>query len=254
MTSSDLGQYCRAIETHLCQVNQGHLVRIVGPAFDMVKRWHAAGVPLKIALRGVDRRAARASRSASASRRPLRLEFCEADVLDVFDQWRRAIGFALPAGQGAAGEGTNDAAAPGPTGGEDDEAGGGRGPSLPKHLERVMVRLSSFLASESEAGPALRASVGATLDAVERLRGLGRVRGAARRAALEELRTLDEGLLAALSAAAPEGWLDNARREARIDLGAYEARLPAAEFDRLVDRAAQRLLRAQLQLPELRLA
>ena len=95
MTQPDLGHYCRALETHLCQVNGGHLVRIVGAAFDLVRHWHAQGIPLKIALRGIDRRAARAARVASASRRPLRLEFCEADVLDVFDEWRRAIGFAL---------------------------------------------------------------------------------------------------------------------------------------------------------------
>ena len=95
MSEPELGQYCRAIETHLCQVNQGHLVRVVGPAFDLVRTWHASAVPLKIVLRGIDRRAARVLRVASGSRRPLRVEFCEADVMDVFDEWRRAIGFAL---------------------------------------------------------------------------------------------------------------------------------------------------------------
>ena len=34
----DLGAYCRAIEAHLCRVNGGHLIRVVGVAFDLVAR------------------------------------------------------------------------------------------------------------------------------------------------------------------------------------------------------------------------
>jgi hypothetical protein len=37
----------------------------------------------------VDRFAAKGPR-----RRPVRVEFCDADVLDVFDEWRRAVGVA----------------------------------------------------------------------------------------------------------------------------------------------------------------
>jgi hypothetical protein len=256
MTPPGLGEYCRALETHLCQVNQGHLVRIVGPAFDMVKRWHAEGIPTKIAFRGIDRRAARAARSAAVSaspRRPLRIEFCEADVLDVLDEWRRAIGFALntlggPQGESAGQAGESDRAEPSP----DADAASGRTPSLPKHLDRVAVRLTSFLASESAAGSALRAAVVATLDAVERLRGTARARGDARRAVLEELDALDGALMAAVLRDAPDGWLDDARHDARAELIGYESRVPVAEFDRLVDRAAQRLLRSRLQLPDLK--
>lgn len=257
MTPPELGEYCRAIETHLCQVNHGHLVRVVGPAFDIVKRWHADGVPLKIAFRGIERRAARADRSARQAispRRPLRLEFCEADVLDVFGEWRRAIGFALsvlPGQEREPGEADSGPYLTEPD--QDDAAHGGRTPSLPKHLERVAMRLSSFLASESAAGPALRARVTSTLEAVERLRGSGRARGDARRAALDELGTLDATLVASLLEDAPAGWLDEARRDARTELSAYESRVPAVEFTRLVDRAAQRLLRSRLQLPDLKL-
>ena len=37
----DIGAFCRAVEAHLCRVNGGHLVRIVGPAFDVAaeRRW-----------------------------------------------------------------------------------------------------------------------------------------------------------------------------------------------------------------------
>ena len=43
---TDVGAYCRAVEAHLTQVNGGHLVRIVGPSFDLVRRWAAEDVPL----------------------------------------------------------------------------------------------------------------------------------------------------------------------------------------------------------------
>ena len=124
---------------------------------------------------------------------------------------------------------------------------------MPKHLERVALRLTSFLASEAAAGPELRARVTAVLDAVERLRVSGRARGDARRAVVDELGTLDDELLDAVRDHGPAGWLDEARGEARQELAAYASRVPAAEFARLVDRAALRLLRARLQLPDGRL-
>ena len=48
-------QYCREIETYLCQKNDGHLIRVVGPSFELVSRWAAEGVPLKVAFSGIDR-------------------------------------------------------------------------------------------------------------------------------------------------------------------------------------------------------
>src|SRR5262245_14293746 len=87
----DVAEYCRRIESHLCQKNGGHLIRIVGPAFEQVSGWARQGVPLKIALRGIDRCCER-RQAKRPSRRPVRVEFCEADVLEMFDDWRRAIG------------------------------------------------------------------------------------------------------------------------------------------------------------------
>ncbi len=88
-----IADYCRAIESHLCQKNDGHLIRVVGPSFDMVSKWAADGVPLKVAFRGIDRYFERYY-SKGPRRRPVRVDFCEADVLDVFDEWRRAVGLA----------------------------------------------------------------------------------------------------------------------------------------------------------------
>jgi hypothetical protein len=38
-TDPDPGRYCRDIETYLCRKNDGHLIRIVGPAFELVTGW-----------------------------------------------------------------------------------------------------------------------------------------------------------------------------------------------------------------------
>src|SRR5438105_6271627 len=88
MSSAD---YCREIEAYLCRKNEGHLVRIVGPSFELVCGWAQRGVPLKVAFRGIDRSVERYY-AKGPRRRPVRIDFCEADVLDVFDEWRRAVG------------------------------------------------------------------------------------------------------------------------------------------------------------------
>src|SRR5262249_39856306 len=51
----DAAAYCREIETYLCRKNDGHLIRVVGPSFELVSGWARRGVPLKIAFRGIDR-------------------------------------------------------------------------------------------------------------------------------------------------------------------------------------------------------
>jgi len=76
--------YCRQVEAHLCRKNDGHLIRIVGPAFEQVCGWAIKGVPLTVATRGIDRYFERYY-AKGPRRRPIRIEFCEADVMDVFD-------------------------------------------------------------------------------------------------------------------------------------------------------------------------
>src|SRR5215471_19149127 len=93
MTPEDLGEYCRRVEQHLTRVNGGHLVRVVGPAFELVRGWAEAGVPLSVVLQGINLKAER-HRTGQALR-PLRLEFCEGDIRALYADWRRAIGPAL---------------------------------------------------------------------------------------------------------------------------------------------------------------
>ena len=126
-------RYCRDIESYLCRKNDGHLIRIVGPAFEQVCGWAARGVPLAVACRGIDRYFERYY-AKGRRRRPVRIEFCEADVLDVFDEWRRAVGITAA----NAGEGAESA----------DEESVRRVGSLPAHLERVVARLTALRAGE----------------------------------------------------------------------------------------------------------
>ena len=87
----DPAEYCRQIETYLCRKNEGHLIRIVGPAFEQVSGWAAQGVPLAVAFKGIDQYCERYY-AKGPRRRPVRIEFCEADILTLFDDWRRAVG------------------------------------------------------------------------------------------------------------------------------------------------------------------
>ena len=91
MGTEPVDEYCREIETYLTRKNDGHLIRVVGPSFEVVSGWAAQGVPLKIVLAGIDRYFERYYRKGPR-RRPVKIDFCDADVLDVFDEWRRATG------------------------------------------------------------------------------------------------------------------------------------------------------------------
>ena len=132
---ADLGAYCRSVESHLTRVNGGHLVRIVGPGFDVVRRWAADGVPLSVVFRGIELKAAR--HQAGASKRPLRVEFCDDDVRELFDDWRRAIGLA-PAAEDAAGAGDADGASG--AAGASDAAGAAPAADAPRGARRPATR------------------------------------------------------------------------------------------------------------------
>jgi hypothetical protein len=232
----DVSEYCRDLETYLCQKNDGHLIRIVGPSFDTVSRWAESGIPLKVARSGIDRYFERYYRKGPR-RRPVRIDFCEADVLDVFDEWRRATGVAITAPDRAAGQSSE--AVPLRR----------RGPSLPEHLERVVIRLSSLRATGAlgdDADPVID-RVSAELDTA---RGRnGGVRGDERRAMVERLTILDQELLSVVSAAAGEDAIRAWRTEAGQELAAYRATMTPEAFDQALALATNRVMRERLGLP-----
>ena len=227
--------YCREIERYLCQKNDGHLIRITGPSFDLVSAWAARGVPLKIACRGIDRYferyyAARSTGTRGPRRRPVRIDFCEADVLDLFDEWRRATGLI-------------GSAEPGSSGGE--ESTPQRSPSLPVHMERVLRRLTSARATGR-----IDAGFDDLLDRVARESEAARgARGAKRQALVERLAVLDRELLDAARARLDDESRAAIGLDADEELAAFRSAMSPEAFARARSAAIDRLVRERSGLP-----
>jgi hypothetical protein len=227
--------FCREIESYLCQKNEGHLVRVTGPSFDLVSGWAAQGIPLKVALQGIDRYFERYYRKGPR-RRPVRIDFCDADVLDVFDEWRRALGLPRRSPQGEGG----------PADSADAREPGG---SLPAHLQRVVLRLTSARAigGLGEEFDALIDRAARELDAA-RAEARG-VRGTARQALLDRLTSLDAELVAEARRSLGSAAIAELEREAGDELSSYRERMEPDAYQRLMAAAVDRLVRQRLALP-----
>jgi hypothetical protein len=226
-------QYCRDVEAYLCRKNDGHLIRIVGPAFDQVCGWANRGVPIAVAFRGIDRCFERYY-AKGPRRRPVRVEFCEADVLDAFDEWRRAIGIV----------GTR------PGDGDADSGDGGHGrrrESLPTHLDRAIARLTSARAGEDRTLDAVIDAIVRELDS-SRTSAKG-LRGEARAGLVRRLRALDDALLDAARGCCEANVLLRIHMEADEELGPFRDRLPQDAYARSKRACVNRLVRERFHLP-----
>jgi vacuolar-type H+-ATPase subunit H len=227
----DAAQYCRDIEAYLCRKNEGHLIRIAGPVFEQVSGWAAQGVPLAVAFRGIDRYCERYY-AKGPRRRPVRVEFCEADVLELFDDWRRAVGVAgliSPPG---------------------DVEPPVKRDSLPAHLDRAIARLTAMRAGRLS--PAFDRRIEEAVREMDRTRAAAKqAHGEARSALIDRLSALDRDLLDA----ARED-IDRPRRaallaEAETEIAPFAARMTAEARVRAIDAAFDRLLRDLVGLPVL---
>jgi len=226
----DIGEYCREVEDHLTRVNGGHLVRIVGPGFELVRGWAQEGIPLSFVMRGIDLKAER--HHAGRSKRPLRIEFCESDVRELYEGWRRAVGVA---GAG------HDAGAP--------ESEDRRRPPVSRHLDRAIETLGRLAGRLEHAAP-LRDALAEVLDELVALRERARrLRGPARDALIERLIELDRELLARVRDSTDPRTLEALEREAERDLAVYRDRISAETWQRSVAVTVDRLLRDRVGLP-----
>ena len=246
----DLDGYCRAIESHLCRKNDGHLIRIAGPTFDLVRGWAEQGVPLKVALTGIDRTFERYYRKG-ARRRPLQVSFCEADVLDAFDAWRRAIGLS-GAGPSERRAGISERAACTPECGAAAAERPHRAASLPAHLERAANRLT-LLRGDPRNDEEMETVLAAAVLQMDAHRQASRgARGPARAALIADLRVLENELLAQARARLSPEQLDELRREAAETLAPFRERMPRAAYEAAHEAALTRLLREHAGLPVIR--
>jgi hypothetical protein len=238
----DVDAYCRAVEAHLCRKNDGHLIRVSGPAFEMVRGWAEMGIPLGVTKSGIDRTFERYY-AKGPRRRPVHITFCEADVLDAFDAWRRALGLS-----------TVDATAAGPHAESPAEGASrpARSDSLPAHLDRVLHRLTMLragAAADRELDDALDSAVRA-IDA-ERAHAK-QARGDARAALLERLASLDDSLVEVARARLSPAVVAALERDADAELAPFRERMPRDAYATARRDSLARLVRSAAGLPLVR--
>jgi hypothetical protein len=240
----EIPEYCRQIEAYLCEKNDGHLIRVVGPSFEIVSGWAAQGIPIKVACRGIDRYFERYY-AKGPRRRPVKIDFCDADVLDVFDEWKKALGLAGAGPERLEGSPVDSHQSPGQAISRQ---------SLPQHLERVLLKLSSARAKGKlgEGFDALIDRVAAELDAARSTSG--GLRGDARQSLLSRLERIDAELIGAARASLAEDALHGIERDAGEELAGYRATMAPEAFARARDAVVDRLIRERFALPTVRFA
>src|SRR5262249_13412826 len=122
--------------------------------------WAEQGISLKVAFKGIDRYFDR--QQHKPRRRPVPLQFCEADILDAFAEWKRAVGLSASAARSLAtpaadlGDGGSAPvpdsgprssafeadSTPYASGSAVDAVHASRKPGMPTHIDRVMARLT----------------------------------------------------------------------------------------------------------------
>lgn len=226
-------EYCREIEAYLCRKNDGHLIRIVGPSFERVCSWAAQGIPFKIACQGIDTCFVRYY-AKGVRRRPVQIDFCENDILDAFDAWRRAVGVRLPGAEAA----------------EEETQTRRRKRSLPEHLDRVCERVTARRAGMTPPPPEFDAVLEAIAKEAAAFRDLpGPLRGETRERITARLVELDRLMLDAARAQADPEAIQAMRAEASEQLLPFRDRMPADTYERAIGSAVDRMLRDREQLP-----
>lgn len=235
----DVESYCRDLEAFLCRKNDGHLIRISGPAFEQVMGWARQGIPLKVAEAGIDRYFERYYRKGPR-RRPVRIEFCEADVFDAFDDWRRAVGIAAVAPDA---EGGPDVEEPSPAAARSKR-------SLASQLEGMLARLTVLRGSDKVGpllGPALEVAV-RDIDAM--LPDAPRARGESRDRLLENLAAIDAQLVSAAIDALTLEQRSALEAEAADELEPFRTRMTTEAYSQTTRAALSRLVRHHFGLPD----
>jgi hypothetical protein len=258
MDESTPSDYCREIEAYLCRKNDGHLIRVTGPSFDLVVGWAERGVPLKVAFAGIDRYFERYYRSGPR-RRPVKIDFCDADVLDVFDEWRRATGVITESSvishqssvishQSAVGSHQSSVESH-PSSVESHRSSVAKRQSLPAHLERVILRLTSAR-TRGALGEEFDGLIDRVASELDVARGAAHgLRGTARQQLIGRLAILDQELLQRARAGLDEQTRAALAREAENELAPFRTAMSPEVFGRAREAAIDHLVRQRFGLP-----
>ena len=226
-------EYCREIEAYLCRKNDGHLIRIVGPSFDRVCSWASQGIPFRIACQGIDTYFVRYY-AKGGRRRPVQIDFCEHDILDAFDAWRRAVGVRVPGVETP----------------EEQTHAKRRTRSLPEHLDRICERVTLRRAGMTPPPAEFDAVLETITNEAAAFRDLpGPLRGETRQRITARLVELDRLMLDAARAQLDPAAIQAMRTEAEEQLLPFRDRMPADTYQRAIDAAVDRLVRDREQLP-----
>jgi hypothetical protein len=226
------------VEQHLTRINGGHLVRVVGPGFALVKQWADDGVPLTVVFKGIEQKAER--HKAGASKRPLRIEFCEADVREVYEDWKRATGISVAAPEVVD-------VTDGPASAEPKRR------SASKAIDKAIERLGR-LAGRLEYPDGFRDAVSHAIEQLMTVRdALARVRGAAREPLVEQLVVIDQALVSAARLMMDDDVLRGLREQAERDLASFRDRMEPDAWQRAVIVTIDRGVRTHIGLPTLEL-
>jgi len=236
---TDVDAYCRDLEAYLCRKNVGHLIRITGPAFERVVAWAHQGIPLKVAEAGIDRYFERYYRKGPR-RRPVRIDFCEADVFDAFDDWRRALGIAAVVADAAGGPDVEEAVPATRT-----------RRSLASQLEAAVSRLTVLRGSD-QAGPVIGTALDVAVRALDALQPeAARARGDARDALLLRVAAIEADLVTSAAVALDAATRADLEREAAAELAPFRTRMAPEAYAQSRRAALDRLVRLHFGLPEI---
>ena len=194
-------------------------------------------MPLKIAEAGIDRYFERYYRKGPR-RRPVRIEFCEADVLDAFDDWRRAVGVTRVVADSTGGPDV-----------EDPQPPPRQKKSLATQIESALARLTVLRGSDQPSaafGAALERAV-RVLDALRS--DASRARGDARDRIIEQLAAVDAELTSAAIDALDPRARESIEKEADGELSPFRMRMSAEAFNESRRQAMRRLVRERFGLP-----
>jgi hypothetical protein len=212
--------YFTEIEEHFV-MRRGKNLTVSPLDWRLIAEWQTAGVPLNVALRGIDTAMdSYFSRPRRSSEKLSTLVYCHDAVMEEFERFKEAhVGASQVSEDGSAASG-------------DSKRAEGPDPSaLLAFLQERMAEIESLSAKHSFAEGISRA--------LERLGGIAAE--AARQNSLDfesverDLALADQLLVAELRQAAPEEQLAEWEREAKAELKVYRKKLPKDTYAKILD-------------------
>lgn len=214
----------------------------------LIETWQQAGVPLHVALRGIDRAMALFQARQVHQRFVNSLFFCHQAVSEEYEQYLLALTGKAGPPAGETGEGEEGAEARGP---EADESGTDPEPEPGPWLE-FLGRLQEALAQFNREAPVELREAG------ERAAGrVQEIRQACQASRLidperlnRDLHSIEEGLLTVLEDAMPAVELEQLRRQCKQELKQYRQNLNSDMYRKILENYRRKLLRQYYRLPD----